>query len=104
MAQKKTKEEEIAEQIQYIRDRNTVYGAAYASRRLSSIDKGHSFTPLTATYNRSDLVKLSEEKKIMNEEMNKERQDIEEQLVQAYNEWEEMQNKGKKKKSKKDKK
>ena len=40
----------------------------------------------------------------MNEEMNKERQDIEEQLVQAYNEWEEMQNKGKKKKSKKDKK
>lgn len=104
MAQKKTKEEEIAEQIQYIRDRNTVYGAAYASRRLSSIDKGHSFTPLTATYNRNDLVKLSEEKKIMNEEMNKERQDIEEQLVQAYNEWEEMQNKGKKKKSKKDKK
>ena len=101
MATKKTREEEIAEQIQYIRDRNTVYGPAYASRKLSSIDKGHSFTPLTATYNRSDLVKLSEEKKIMKEEMQKERKDIEEQIIEAYNEWQEMQNINKKGKRKK---
>jgi hypothetical protein len=99
MATKKTKEDEIAEQIQYIKTRNTVYGPAYASRKLSSIDKGHSFTPLTATYNRNDLVKLSEEKQVMKTEMEKERLDVEEQIAQAVREWEEMQNpKGKRKK------
>ena len=104
MATKKTKEEEIAEQIQYIKTRNTVYGAAYATRKLSSIDKGHTFTPLTATYNRNDLVKLSEEKKVMNEEMEKERSSIEDQINQAYEEWEKMQDpKGKNKNKRKKK-
>ncbi|MBE5732666.1 MAG: hypothetical protein E7353_06470 [Clostridiales bacterium] len=98
MATKKTKEEEIAEQIQYIKTRNTVYGAAYASRKLSSIDKGHTFTPLSATYNRNDLVKLSEEKQVMKNEMEKERMDIEEQITQAYEEWQQMQNPKKRKK------
>ncbi len=100
MASKKTKEEEIAEQIQYIKTRNTVYGAAYASRKLSSIDKGHSFTPLTSTYNRSDLVKLSEEKQVMKNEMEKERMDIEDQITQAYEEWQQMQNPKNKRKKK----
>ena len=100
MATKKTKEEEIADQIRYIKTRNTVYGAAYASRKLSSIDKGHSFTPLTSTFNRNDLVKLNEEKQVMKSEMEKERMDIEEQISQAYQELEKMQNPKNKRKKK----
>lgn len=102
MATKKSKEEEIADQLEYIRTRNTVYGSAYAARMLSSIDKGHTFTPLTSTFNRRDLVKLSEEKKIMQEEMDKERATAEEQIALAYEEWENMQKpKGKGKRKKK---
>lgn len=100
MATKKTKEDEIAEQIRYIKTRNTIYGSAYASRKLSSIDKGHTFTPLSATYNRSDLVKLSEEKQIMKDEMEKEREDIETQISQAMMQWEEMQKPKNKRKKK----
>lgn len=100
MATKKTKEDEIADKLRYIRTRNTVYGAAYSARMLSSIDKGHTFTPLSSTFNRSDLVKLSEEKKVMQEEMDKERATAEEQIALAYEEWEKMQNPKNKRKKK----
>ena len=72
----KTADEEKQEQIDYIKTRNTIYGDAYASRRLSSIDKGQTFTPLGATYNRNDLLKLKEEKDAVEKEVENERQQI----------------------------
>lgn len=41
----KNPEDERAAEIERIKTRNTVYGAAYVSRRLSSIDDGKTFTP-----------------------------------------------------------
>jgi hypothetical protein len=46
------------------------------------------------------LVKLNEEKQVMKSEMEKERMDIEEQISQAYQEWEKMQNPKNKRKKK----
>ncbi len=77
-------ETEKASEIERIRARNTQYGAAYVSRRLSSIDKGKSFTPLGETFSRGDLAKLNEEKEVMREEMDKEREDVEAQLDEEY--------------------
>lgn len=72
----KSADDEKQEQIDYIKTRNTTYGYAYASRRLASIDKGQTFTPLSATYNRNDLVKLKEEKDAVEKEVENERQQI----------------------------
>lgn len=77
-------ETDKATEIERIRTRNTQYGAAYVSRRLSSIDKGKSFTPLATTFSRDDLAKMNEEKEIMREEIEKERTDVENQLNEEY--------------------
>ncbi len=81
----KTKEDEIREQIEYVKNRNTVYGSAYASKRLSSIDKGNTFTPLTSTFNRNDLARLKQEKDVISQEVERERQEIEQELTKQEN-------------------
>lgn len=70
------KEAEIAK----ILARNTSYGAAYVSRRMSSIDKGKSFTPLQDSFSRADLEKLQDEKSEMTQEIDKEIEDIDAQI------------------------
>ena len=100
----KTKEDEVKEEIEYVRGRNTVYGMAYASKKLSSIDKGQTFTPLGATYNRNDLFKMKEEKEIMQREVEQEKETIEREILQKEEEikrQEEAQKKTKKDKKKK---
>lgn len=76
----KNAEEERAAEIERIKTRNTVYGAAYVSRRLSSIDDGKTFTPLSTNFSRNDLKKLSEEKAEMEEEINNEIAEVNAQI------------------------
>ncbi len=98
----KNPEAEKAAEIERIKTRNVVYGAAYVSRRLSSIDKGVSFTPLATNFSRADLAKLGEEKQRMSDEIDREKAEIETQLEEELRIYEEAQaaekKKGKKKK------
>lgn len=96
----KNAEDEKAAEIERIRTRNTAYGSAYVSRRLSSIDDGKSFTPLESNFSRNDLAKLREEKDIMREEIDKEREAVDAQLQEEQAKWEEEQAAEKKKRKK----
>ena len=97
----KNAEDEKAAEIEKIRTRNTAYGSAYVSRRLSSIDDGKSFTPLETNFSRNDLKRLSDEKREMQEEIEKEKEAVTlaiEQEVAAYEEEQNAAKKGKKRK------
>ncbi len=96
----KNAEDEKAAEIERIKTRNTAYGSAYVSRRLSSIDDGKSFTPLASNFSRNDLAKLREEKDIMREEIDKEREAVDAQLLEEQAKWEEEQAAEKKKRKK----
>lgn len=96
----KTPEEEKREEIERIKARNTSYGAAYVSRRLSSIDEGSSFTPLENTFSRDDLARLKEEKDVMREEIEREREEIENTLAEEERALDEAERQGKKHKKK----
>jgi hypothetical protein len=102
-----SEEEKLRQKLEYIKTRNTIYGPEYAARRLSSIDKGQSITPLSSTFNRSDLAKLAEEKKAMSKEIEEERNTIgkeikaEEQRLESLLNAEAEKNKKGKKRNKK---
>jgi membrane protein len=96
----KNPEEERAAEIERIRNRNTTYGSAYVSRRLSSIDDGKSFTPLEANFSRNDLKKLSEEKEQMREEIEREIDSVNAQLEEEQRIFEEEQAADKKRRKK----
>lgn len=96
----KNAEEERAAEIERIKTRNTVYGAAYVSRRLSSIDDGKTFTPLSTNFSRNDLKKLSEEKAEMEEEINNEIAEVNAQIEEERIKWEEEQAAAKKRRKK----
>lgn len=85
-------------EIEKIRARATKYGSAYASRRMSSIDDGKTFTPLETTFSRADLQRLSEEKKEMQSEIDEEIATINAQLDEEERIWEEEHSSKKKKK------
>lgn len=98
----KNPEDEKSAEIEKIRTRNTAYGSAYVSRRLSSIDDGKSFTPLETNFSRNDLKRLSDEKREMQAEIEKEKEEVTaaiEQEVAAYEEEQSAKKKGKKHKS-----
>ena len=69
----RTPEEEKQAEIERIKTRNVVYGAAYVARKLSSIDQGAKLTPLSGSYSRADLARLSEEKEHIKNEVENER-------------------------------
>ena len=77
-----------------------VYGAAYVSRRLSSIDDGATITPLDANFSRADLERLAKEKQIMAEETDRERAEVDAQLDEEYRLYEESKNMSKRKRKK----
>ncbi len=98
-----TPEEEKRLEIERIKTHNVVYGAAYVAKRLSSINEGASITPLSASYSRADLQKLSEEKNRIKDEVEKERAEAEAQIaeeIKKYDEEQENLNKKNKKKKK----
>ncbi len=97
----KNEEDERKEEIERIKTRAAVYGAAYASRRLSSIDNGKTFTPLTENFSRNDLAKLREEKQEMREQIENEIADVNEQLEREQRAYEEAQEAAKHAKKKK---
>ena len=98
-----TPEEEKRLEIERIKTHNVVYGAAYVAKRLSSINEGAGITPLSASYSRADLQKLSEEKNRIKDEVEKERAEAEAQIaeeIKKYDEEQENLNKKNKKKKK----
>lgn len=98
-----TLEEEKRLEIERIKTHNVVYGAAYVAKRLSSINEGAGITPLSASYSRADLQKLSEEKNRIKDEVEKERAEAEAQIaeeIKKYDEEQENLNKKNKKKKK----
>lgn len=95
-----TPEDDKKAEIERIKARNVIYGAAYVSRRLSSIDEGASITPLQNTFSRADLVRLAEEKKAMVEETDRERAEVDAQLDEEYRAYEESKNMSKRQKKK----
>ena len=98
-----TPEEEKRIEIERIKTHNVVYGAAYVAKRLSSINEGAGITPLSASYSRADLQKLSEEKNRIKDEVEKERAEAEAQIaeeIKKYDEEQENLNKKNKKKKK----
>ncbi len=98
-----TPEEEKRLEIERIKTHNVVYGAAYVAKRLSSINEGAGITPLSASYSRADLQKLSEEKNRIKDEVEKERAEAEAQIaeeIKKYDEEQENLNKKNKKKNK----
>lgn len=97
-------EEDKQAEIERIKTRNTVYGAAYVSRRLSSLDEGPDITPLETNFSRADLARLAEEKKIMAQEAERERAEVDAQLDEEYRIYEESKNMSKRKKKKAQKK
>ncbi|MBO5215424.1 MAG: hypothetical protein J6B79_04480 [Clostridia bacterium] len=102
----KNPETEKQSEIERIKARNTQYGAAYVSRRLSSIDDGKTFTPLATNFSRSDLMKMNEEKAQMREEIDREKAEVDAQLEEemiAYEEQKAAEKKNKKKKKNADK-
>lgn len=97
----KNPELEKQNEIERIKARNTQYGAAYVSRRLSSIDDGKTFTPLATNFSRNDLIKMNEEKAQMREEIDREKAEVDAQLEEemiAYEEQKAAEKKNKKKK------
>lgn len=94
-------EAERAAEIERIKTRNTAYGAAYVSKRLSSLDDGRGFTPLETNFNRNDLARLNEEKTQMREEIEAERAELTAALEAEQKAFEEEQKKRKGKKGKK---
>lgn len=83
----RTPEEEKQAEIERIKAKNVVYGSAYVARKLSSIDHGSSITPLSASYSRADLVRLSQEKEKIKDEADKERENADREIqaeIQAY--------------------
>lgn len=84
----KTPEDEKAAEIEALKTRNTVYGSAYISKRLSSIDQGSSFTPLETNFSRADLARLRDEKDQMKKEIEDERTSIDMALEQEILEME----------------
>ncbi|MGN1093707.1 MAG: DUF624 domain-containing protein [Candidatus Neoclostridium sp.] len=101
----RTPEEEKQAEINRIKNKNVVYGSAYVAKKLSSIDAGSTITPLTASYSRADLARLSEEKSKMKDEADKEREAATREVeaeIQAYErEQEKLNKKNKKEKNKK---
>lgn len=85
----KNPEDERAAEIERIKTRNTSYGAAYVSRRLSSIDDGKSFTPLEVNFSRNDLARLSQEKKEMQDEIEGEIAEVNAKLEEEQRAYEE---------------
>ena len=97
----KNPELEKQNEIERIKARNTQDGAAYVSRRLSSIDDGKTFTPLATNFSRNDLIKMNEEKAQMREEIDREKAEVDAQLEEemiAYEEQKAAEKKNKKKK------
>ncbi len=99
-----TEEEKLRQKLDYIKTRNTIYGSAYAARKLSSIDKGQSITPLSSTFNRNDLLRLADEKKAMSDEIEAERESAGREIEAEEERLEELLNAEKEKQSKKRKK
>ena len=97
-----TPEEEKRLEIERIKTHNVVYGAAYVAKRLSSINEGAGITPLSASYSRADLQKLSEEKNRIKDEVEKERAEAEAQIAEEIKKYdEEQENLNKKNKKRK---
>ena len=94
-------EELRRKEIERIKSHNTIYGEAYVAKKLSSIDSGSELTPLSASYSRADLMKLSEEKQKIEEEMRLERETAEAEVRKELEEYELEQAKSKKGKKKK---
>ncbi len=90
--------EDTRTEIEKIRSRATKYGSAYASRRMSSIDDGKSFTPLETTFSRADLERLRTEKQEMATEIDEEIASINAQLDDEERAFEEEKAASKKKK------
>ena len=84
-----TPEEEKRLEIERIKTHNVVYGAAYVAKRLSSINEGAGITPLSASYSRADLQKLSEEKNRIKDEVEKERAEAEAQIAEEIKKYDE---------------
>ena len=97
-------EEDKQAEIERIKTRNTVYGAAYVSRRLSSLDEGPNITPLETNFSRADLERLAQEKKVMAQEAERERAEVDAQLDEEYRIYEESKKMSKRKKKKAQKK
>jgi|GEM_PF-678658 len=94
-------EELRRKEIERIKSHNTIYGEAYVAKKLSSIDSGSELTPLSASYSRADLMKLSEEKQKIEEEIRLERETAEAEVRKELEEYELEQAKSKKGKKKK---
>ena len=94
-------EEELKRRrIERIKSHNTVYGEAYVAKKLSSIDSGSSITPLSGSYSRADLARLSEEKQIIADEIKQEREAATEEVMREIEQFDlenQPKNKGKKK-------
>ena len=97
----RTPEEEKQAEIERIRTRNVVYGSAYVAKKLSSIDSGSSITPLSASYSRADLQRLSEEKDKIKNETELERAKADKEIEAEIREYELEQEKAKKNNKKK---
>ena len=98
-------EEKKRREIERIKSHNTIYGGAYVAKKLSSIDSGSEITPLSSSYSRSDIMKLTEEKKKIEEEIRTERELAEAEVMKQVEEYDFEQQvyaKTKKKKKKKD--
>ena len=95
-----TEQEDKQAEIERIKTRNVVYGAAYVSRRLSSIDAGATITPLESTFSRADLERLAKEKQVMVEETERERAEVDAQLEEEYRIYEESKKMSKRKRKK----
>lgn len=94
----KTPEEEKAAEIEMLKTRNVVYGSAYVSRRIKSIDEGTGFTPLSENFSRADLARMQTEKKQMKEEYDEEVQRINADLEKEILAYDEAQKQAKKRK------
>ena len=97
----RTPEEEKQAEIDRIRTRNVVYGSAYVAKKLSSIDSGSMITPLSASYSRADLQRLSEEKDKIKNETELERAKADKEIEAEIREYELAQEKDKKNNKKK---
>lgn len=97
----RTPEEEKQAEIDRIRTRNVVYGSAYVAKKLSSIDSGSTITPLSASYSRADLQRLSEEKDKIKNETELERAKADKEIEAEIREYELAQEKDKKNNKKK---
>lgn len=97
----RTPEDEKQAEIERIKTRNVIYGAAYVARKLSSIDQGSKLTPLSGSYSRADLARLSEEKERIKNEVENERIRAEAEVEQEIRSFETEQAKKEKNKKRK---